>query len=146
MLSQLKPWCLEGKYRDVIKVNPVLTKWKFDVENHANNIKKLFSLNPDLYNEELYKKLRRYEVKANKIVKDFTKGKLVTMPYEKQEEFLLEKLDLLLKYKYKEIPVFMDWSLPGYTLKVEKEFIAYNWHYCNFYRDERGDGIIAPLF
>ncbi len=99
-------------------------------------------------NVELYKKLRRIEAQASRDAVDYCNGAIDADAWEKITDTTLAKLDKLLNYKRRGVPVFVNGDPRGYALKVEDAWTTgYNGtaqHH--LYRDWGGYGILAPDF
>jgi hypothetical protein len=107
---------------------------------HGENLNKIF--NTELEPVALCKKLRRLEFKASTNSEAYCNGEYGELKYQRIAEEIEAKVDKILKFKSKAIPVFINGDPRGYALKVESEWVsAQN---INMERDWGGYGLLAP--
>ncbi len=129
------------------------------IEKHGANLNAIF--NTDLDNIKLCKKLFQLENKAHHattcLCNTNTLNLLDLNPYtgydvkqateEEQDAFfddILNKVDKILKFREKNIPVFINHDPRGYALKIKSEYVRE--HNLQIHQDFGGFGIIAPKF
>jgi hypothetical protein len=115
-----------------------------DIEKHGANLNALF--NTGLDNVKLAKKVYSLENKLHYIATDYCNGNLSgdDMGWKLESGKILEKLDKILGFVSKKIPVFANADCRGYSLKINDDYIKEN--NVTIYRDFGGYGIIAPDF
>ncbi len=132
------------------------------IEKHGTNLNALF--NTGLDNIKLCKKLYSLEVKAHHAatclcntntlnlleLNRFTGYDVKQATEEEQDAFfeaILDKVDKILKFREKNIPVFINRDPRGYALKIQFDF-ATQLASKGFrvYQDWGGYGILAPEF
>ena len=127
------------------------------INQHGENLNAIF--NTEFDNVTLYRKLFRLERKANKAatclcntntlnlieLNRFTGYDVEQATEEQQEAFfnnILNKVDKILKFRAKNIPVYINYDARGYTLKIKSDFVKN----LNIYTDFGDYGILAPDF
>ena len=110
------------------------------IEKHGENLKAIFGVKTDAI--KLCKQLRRLETQGEKIAVDFCNGDIDQSEFEALSESLLEKLDKIICFKEKDIPVFLNGDCRGYALKIRSEHVHDN--DLNIHKDWGGFGILAP--
>ena len=108
------------------------------IEEHGANLNKLF--NTELGNIELCKKLRKLENKADHLSLEYCNGNIELDYFEVEKDKMMLKVDKILHFKEKNIPVFFNSDPRGYALKIDDSYEH------NIYRDMGGYGILAPDF
>ena len=125
------------------------------IENHGNNLKGIFARKN--FNKEslsfsqcdpvkLSKKIHSLEVKAHKLATDYCNGEnnVTTENWEELTDKILDKVDKILKFREKNIPVFVNGDARGYALKIEDDYVRK--HKLIIHQDWGGYGILAPEF
>jgi len=127
------------------------------IENHGANLNAIFETGLD--NVKLAKKLHSLEVKAHHATTclcntntlnflDHPRAwELKQATEEEQDAFfdaILNKVDKILKFKEKNIPVFINYDPRGYALKIKDGYVPEN--NLQIYQDWGGYGILAPEF
>lgn len=110
------------------------------IKKHGQDLNVLFGLTYDPI--ELCKKLRRLEIKMNAVAVQYCNGEMRLDQFELHEKVMLNRLEHILKYSEKKIPVFVNGDPRGYALKIDSDYVSKNG--VNIYRDWGGYGIIAP--
>ena len=112
------------------------------IKKHGEDIKKIFSLPADTDPIKLCKKLRQYELKAQKIQDIHAAGQ-----YEKaarEESLLFVGLMLFLKQTSgNEFGIFLNMDQRGYALKISDDIVREK-NLRFMHKDAGGFGIIAP--
>ena len=129
------------------------------IEEHGANLNAIF--NTGLDSIKLYKKLHSLEIKANHAatcllntntlnllkLNRFTGYDVKQATEEEQDAFfgkILDSVDKLLKFREKNIPVYINYDARGYTLKIKDDYVKAN--NLTIHKDWGGYGIIAPEF
>ena len=113
------------------------------IETHGANLNVIFNTGID--NITLCKKLRRIETKASRGALDYCNGNIDMDAWEIIGNNALIKLDKLLGFVSKGVPVFINSDPRGYTLKINDSWITgYTSKGGKIYRDWGGYGILAP--
>ena len=112
------------------------------IKKHGEDIKKIFSLPADTDPIKLCKKLRQYEIKAQRVQDIHAAGK-----YEEaaREEALLLVGLVILTLKQtsgNEYGIFLNMDQRGYALKIPDEIVKEK--NLTIHKDLGGFGIIAP--
>jgi len=112
------------------------------IKKHGEDIKKIFSLPADTDPIKLCKKLRQYEIKAQRVQDIHAAGK-----YEEaaREEALLLVGLVILTLKQtsgNEFGIFLNMDQRGYALKIPDEIVKEK--NLTIHKDLGGFGIIAP--
>jgi hypothetical protein len=113
------------------------------IENHGANLNAIFKTGLD--NVKLAKKLHSLEVKANHAATCLLNTN--TLNLIEQEAFfgkILDSVDKILKFREKNIPVFINYDARGYTLKINDDYVKAQ--KLTIYQDWGGYGILAPDF
>jgi len=114
-------------------------KTKQRIIKHGNNLNKIFGLNKDPV--DICRAVRRLEREGDKIALEGCN--VGTSPaLEKREQQLMIKVDKLLGFKKKKIPVFLNGDPRGYALKIQDDYVRK--HDLQIHTDWGGYGIIAP--
>lgn len=110
------------------------------ITDHGRQLIDVFSLPKDTDPVDLCKKLKRLETKATGLTTAYCNGTVEDI--EDALDKILDKVDGILKFRSKGIPVFINRDPRGYALKIDDGYIrASN---INIHRDWGGYGIIAP--
>jgi len=112
------------------------------ISQHGANLNKIF--NTKYNNIELSKKVFRLENKANKIAVDYCNGDIDLDQWEIEKDIILKRLNNILDFSSKNIPVFFNGDSRGYSLKIDDDYVRKN--NIDIYKDFGGYGIIAPDF
>jgi hypothetical protein len=112
------------------------------ISQHGANLNKIF--NTKYNNIELSKKVFRLENKANKIAVDYCNGNIDLDQWEIEKDIILKRLNKILDFSSKNIPVFFNGDSRGYSLKIDDDYVRKN--NIDIYKDFGGYGIIAPDF
>ena len=113
------------------------------IREHGNKIIDIFGL--DTQPVLICKQLRRIEVAAHRWAEQICNGE-IDLSEDEQEAVIrniLDKVDRLLHFRAKNIPVFVNLDPRGYALKIECGY-ATDDTYQSFPKDWGGYGIIAP--
>jgi len=127
------------------------------INQHGENLNAIFSTQFD--NVTLCRKLFRLELKANRAATNllntntlhlhelnkYTGYDVEQTTEEQQEVFfndILNKVDKIINFRAKNIPVYINYDARGYTLKIKSNFVKN----LNIYTDFGGCGILAPDF
>jgi len=112
------------------------------IEEHGANLNAIF--NTGLDNIKLCKKLHNLDVKAHKLATDYCNGEngVTTDNWEELTNKILDKVDKILNFRAKNIPVFVNGDARGYALKIKDDYVKSN--NLTIYKDWGGYGILAP--
>ena len=115
-------------------------KMYLEIQHHGEQLNAIF--NTGIEPVKLCKKLRRLEIQAHRQATDYCNGVIQTEHWESISNAMLNKVDKILHYKEKDIPVFFNADARGYALKIDSDYVLA----CepNLYRDMGGYGLIAP--
>ena len=91
-----------------------------DIENHGNNLNKIFNTNYD--NIELCKKLSRLENKAHKLSTDYCNGVIDCNEWELLTDKILKKVCNILNLE-NDFNIFVNGDCRGYALKIFDDYI-----------------------
>ena len=106
---------------------------------HGNNLNAIF--NTGLEPIALCKKLRRLELKANRIATDWCNGVIDSENIETHTKPILKAVEKILNSKY---IILFNGDARGYALKIDSKIVKEN--SLNIYTDWGGNGILAPDF
>jgi hypothetical protein len=109
-----------------------------DITAHGEQLQAIFKLDGDPV--QLCKRLFRIENEAHRIATQYCNGDIDEQVYEHERARILAKVDCILNYTVKRIPVLFNGDARGYTLKISDEYARD----LTIYRDMGGYGIIAP--
>lgn len=112
------------------------------IHRHGQNLIALFALAPDTDPVVLCKQLRRIEHTAHRAAEAYCNGDLSTAGWEAFEAQALAKVDKLLGFTARQVPVFINGDPRGYALKIRDSYMRE--HQATLYRDMGGYGILAP--
>ena len=113
------------------------------IEAHGQNLNVIFNTGID--NITLCKKLRRIEAEANRKAVEYCNGLIETDDWEGITEGFLSRLDKILNFRTKNIPVFTNGDPRGYALKIRESWVTeYKNKGGRIYSDWGGYGILAP--
>ena len=108
---------------------------------HGEKLNKIFDTHvPPI---TLCKKLRYLEVIAHRNSEDYCNGVINAAIYDRKEQAVLKRLNSILDFKKKKIPVFINSDPRGYALKIKSEWIRVN-QSVTLPIDLGGYGLIAP--
>jgi len=110
------------------------------VIRHGNHLKTIFGIEGDPIS--LCRKVRRLEGEASKLAENYANGEVTEEIYTLKTNDVLSRLDKILHFKKKGIPVFMNGDPRGYALKIEESYVSSK--QLDIERDWGGYGIIAP--
>lgn len=113
-----------------------------EISNHGSNLNKIFCTNYD--DIKLCKMLRRFEHKGHQLAIDYCNGNIDIDQYDTSKFNILDKIDKILNFRSKKIPVFFNGDPRGYCLKIDDKYIREN--KIKIYTDMGGYGILAPDF
>lgn len=115
-----------------------------EIQKHGENLNQIF--NTGLEPVALCKKLRTLEAKAEKLAVDYCNGEngITSDNWSDKIAPVMVRVDKILNYAKKGVPVFLNGDPRGYALKIDDKYIREN--NINIYRDWGGYGIIAPDF
>ena len=114
------------------------------IEKHGENLNKIFGTG--YANIALCKKLRLLEIAAHKIA--FYNGNVGYASAAEEATIIgkiLDKVDKILGFRKKGVPVFLNLDARGYALKIDDDWMRKN-HRVELCKDWGGYGIIAPDF
>ena len=117
------------------------------VLRHGFNLKRIFFDDPyeGIGPVELAKKVHSIEVKAHKLAEDYRNGLIESDDwYDIKEKKILDRLDKVLNFRERGIPVFVNGDPRGYALKIDEAYVRE--HKLEIHRDWGGYGILAPEF
>ena len=107
---------------------------------HGQNLNNIFDT---MYNPlDLCKKLRRLEVKGSRVAEDYCNGVIDLEKLEIMKEDLLKKVNKILDFQSKNIPVFLNSDPRGYCLKIDSKYVRKN--NIKIHTDMGGTGILSP--
>lgn len=112
------------------------------ITSHGENLKVLFGLDPATDPVALCKALRRLETQAHRLTTAYANGDVYEQACDIACDKILVKLDALLGFKAKGLPVFVNTDPRGYALKINLD--RENLKCSRLYRDMGGYGILAP--
>lgn len=112
------------------------------MERHGKNLANIFG-RQDLDPIELYKQVRRIEQRAHRMAEDYCNGVYSSEDWEKETDRLLGKLDKILGFRTREVPVFVNGDPRGYALKIREKFTQEKL-VGKIATDFGGYGILAP--
>jgi hypothetical protein len=129
------------------------------IEKHGANLNAIFNTGID--NIKLCKKLNSIEIKAHHAttclcntntlnlleLNRFTGYDVKQATEDEQDAFfdaILNKVDKILKFREKNIPVFINHDPRGYALKIKDDYVRNN--NITIYQDFGGYGILVPEF
>lgn len=92
----------------------------------------------------LCKQLHRLEVKGHNITVNYCNGSIESteFEFEKLKDNIMDKVNKILDFKNKKIPLFFNSDPRGCCLKIDDKFVRDN--NIKIYTDMGGYGIIAP--
>ena len=88
----------------------------------------------------LCRKVRRLEAEAHQAATDYCNGEITSEAMDRIEQSVLDRLNMFLKFRERNIPVFINLDARGYALKIRSEYCQDK----SIYKDWGGYGIIAP--
>lgn len=109
------------------------------IQQHGENLKRVFLLPDDTDPIKLCKSLRRLENKAHRAAEDYCNGTIDSDRWEDVKEDVKMKLRKVLQYRT-HVPVFINSDPRGYALKICEEYAAK----FTIEKDWGGYGIICP--
>jgi hypothetical protein len=115
---------------------------KQQIIEHGENLKAIFNLDADPY--KLSSKVHSLEVRAHKLSTDYCNGNIDMAEWDVETESLLKKLDKILGFEKKNIPVFVNGDARGYALKIRDQYVKNN--DLKIHKDWGGYGILSPEF
>lgn len=115
-----------------------------EIKVHGENLNKIFKT--DLEPITLAKKLHSLEIKAHKLSTNYCNGEnnVTTENWEELTDKILDKVDKILKFREKNVPVFINGDARGYALKIKDSYVREK--NLIIYKDWGGYGILAPEF
>lgn len=114
------------------------------IEQHGRNVQTIFGLSSGDDPIKLSKRLHNIETKAHRLAEDYCNGIIDSDQWEIEADKILARVDKVLGYLEKNIPVFVNGDPRGYALKIRDEYVRE--HDLKIYRDWGGYGILAPDF
>lgn len=120
---------------------------KQQIIGHMSNLCTIFGMGieDDFLKTALYKELLRIEKSAHRHMENICNGSnLSEQQQEKIENKILSKIDDLLQFRSKKIPVFLNGDPRGHTIKINEKWLREKKTY--IYQDMGGNGIMAPDF
>jgi hypothetical protein len=112
------------------------------IQQHGENLKKVFRLPDDTDEIALCKKLRSAEIQLQRIAENYCNGDIDMDTIDNLEKPLMDKVKSILKPGT--IPIFFNRDPRGYALKIDDIYMREN--NIVLYRDWGGYGILAPDF
>lgn len=113
-----------------------------NIKRHGSRLNAIFHTKFD--DITLCKKLHNTENRMHKMAEDHCNGVLSSNDYDAAKQRAMYKLDAILGFYAKGIPVFINSDPRGYALKIEDEYVRVN--NIVIERDLGGYGLIAPDF
>lgn len=114
------------------------------IQKHGEQLNAIFNTNMDPV--ALCKKLFSLENKMSHANEQYSNGDIDTGQHDKIEQDILTKVDKILGFKSKKVPVFVNSDPRGYALKIDDEWVKNNRDKTPIYTDMGGYGIITPDF
>lgn len=114
------------------------------IQKHGEQLNAIFKT--DLDPITLCKRLRSLEYKMSRAATQYSNGDMDSDEEDKIEQEILGKVDKLLGFKAKKIPVFINSDPRGYALKIDDDWVRNNRDKTPIYSDFGGYGILAPDF
>lgn len=112
------------------------------IKIHGEKLNTIFDT--DLDPVTLCKRLRSIDLNAHRAAEDYCNGLTLTDDWTLKIISVSNKVDKLLRFRDKGIPIFINGDPRGYTLKIDDEYVRE--HNLDIYRDMGGYGILAPDF
>jgi hypothetical protein len=131
-----------GEFLKTVSEDTKKDRMYVQIERHGNNLNKIFKTGMDPV--ALCKKLFSLETKMRRATVADNNGDIEWSEYDKIEKEILAKVDKILGYKVKKIPVFVNSDARGYALKIKDDWLRKN--DITLYTDMGGYGILAPDF
>ena len=113
------------------------------IQKHGEKLNAIFKT--DLDPVTLCKKLFSLENKLHHANLQYTNGDIEEEAKQKIEDEVMAKVNKILGYKAKKIPVFNNDDPRGYALKIESDWVESH-QKTPIYTDMGGYGILAPEF
>jgi len=113
---------------------------EIEIIKHGKNLNKIFKT--DLEPMALCRKLRRIEVKGNKMALDWCNGDIDQEEWDQFEKETFKKLRSFLNWNEHKMRVFLNGDARGYTLKISDKSVRDL--KLDIHTDWGGYGIIAP--
>ena len=110
---------------------------------HGETLNAIFSTR--LEPVKLFKKLRQLEIKAHKLAEDLCNGIGDQESNDLEIDKIRDKVNNLLEFRQKGIPVFINRDPRGYALKIDEKWMHNN-RKKGLSCDWGGYGLIAPEF
>jgi hypothetical protein len=110
------------------------------IKRHGEQLNAIFQTGLDPV--ELCKKLHRIQSQADRYISAYCNGDIDDI--DSQTEKTLDRLDKLLNFRAKNIPVFVNRDPRGYALKISDYYIRQA--DIKIHRDWGGYGILCPEF
>lgn len=131
-----------GTFKGEIMTTKNREKMYQDIRKHGEQLKAIFGLDVDAV--KLCKSLFRIEHKAHQMATDYCNGTggIDTDNWDAKIAPIMAKVDKILSYTTKKIPVFLNGDARGYALKIDSNSAK---NMC-IHKDWGGYGIIAPDF
>lgn len=114
------------------------------IQKHGEQLNSIFKT--DLNPVALCKKLFSLENKMRRAALQYSNGDMESDEEDKIEKEILDKVDKILGFRAKKIPVFINSDPRGYSLKIDDEWMRNKGDKTPLYRDFGGYGILAPDF
>lgn len=93
---------------------------------------------------QVAKSVHRLEAEAHRLAEDTCNRPLPEGYADKKEASILKRLDRILNFSARGIPVFVNLDPRGYALKIEDDYVRV--HNLDLHTDWGGYGILAPEF
>lgn len=111
---------------------------------HGFNLIRVFGMPEGTSPVALYKRLHRIEAEAHTFAERYCNGEVTEEQDAKKEASILKRLDAILGFNEKGIPVLVNSDPRGYALKIDDAYVRE--HNLDIHRDWGGYGILAPDF
>ena len=113
------------------------------VTKHGEQLKAIFRLPTEVDPVALCRRVRRIEREAHDLTTRDCNGQVSVDVREATEATLLKRLDSLLGFEARRVPVFVNGDCRGYALKIDDEWMRAHPEF-RLHQDWGGYGIIAP--
>jgi hypothetical protein len=122
-------------------------KQYYAIQDHGKNLQAIFPKVADMDPIALCKKLRRIEVKLNRIAERECSDEAFCLEMGEEGvgilvDKIMNRMDKWLGFRVAGVPVFYNGDPRGYALKIQSEYISE--HNTKINRDWGGYGILAP--
>lgn len=112
------------------------------LEEQGARINRIF--HTSIPNRILAKELHKLENKAHRYAEAYCNGTIDDDTYSLRVKQILKKVDALLLFRYRDVPIFINGDPRGYALKIDDDYVRI--HNLDVECDWGGYGILAPDF